>query len=186
MEFEKLCKNVRSCLVGTLKFTDMNEDGMLINILQRVPNAIQIEVQSWGQLIYFTPTTAATLANLKHNAKIKHFELDSIPEYFDPKGFGQFAKNNFATKCEGYLHFQNQSSTLSIQHFRKVAKPFIHDARFRSKPPSLTVSRNPPNPFVLSDWQISMKQYLNYKFNKKFLIKSKKFKTIKNKKKEQL
>uniref|UniRef100_A0A914YW36 F-box domain-containing protein n=1 Tax=Panagrolaimus superbus TaxID=310955 RepID=A0A914YW36_9BILA len=176
MEFEKLCKNVRSCLVGSLNFTDMNENGMLINILERIPNAIQIEIQSWGQGIYYTPTTASTLANLKQNAKIKHFELDSVPENFDPKDFGQFAKNNFATKCEANLHFQSRVSTILVQHFRKSVKPYIHDSRFRSKPPSLTVNRHRPNPFLFSDWQISMKQYLIYKFNKKFITESKKSK----------
>jgi hypothetical protein len=170
-EFEKLCKNVRSCLVSCLIFTDRTEDGMLINIMERIPNAAQIEIQSWNQEDYYTSTTAASLAALKHNAKIKHFEIDSVPETFDPKHFGLFAKNNFATKCESYLHFKIPILLTLLTHFRKSIKPYIHDPRFRSKPPSVTVSRYPPQPFIVSDWQLSMKQYMEYKFSKRFRVK---------------
>jgi hypothetical protein len=163
-EFEILCKNVRSCLVSCLTFTDQSDKGMLIDIFERIPNAIQIEIQSWNQGIYYTPTTALSLLNLKHNVKIKYFEIDSVSEDFEPNSFGKFAKNNFSRKCEIILHFQESASTLILKNFKETIKPAIRELSFRS----IVANRHHPTPFAVSGWQLSIKEYTIYKFDKIF------------------
>ena len=144
-------------------------------------------IQFWGQGRPYTPNTAHALSEIKRDAKIKHFEIDDIPPYFDPTDFGKFAKvihflliyskvkpkfqNNFACKCDAYLHFKSGISRLALNNFKKATKPYIHDHKFRSKPPSLTMSLHQPTAFTISDWSLSMKQYTRYKFDKQFLPK---------------
>ena len=42
-ELEKLCRNVKSFLASNLVITDQGDEGLLVTILERIPNAIQIE-----------------------------------------------------------------------------------------------------------------------------------------------